>query len=205
MTESERRQQIIEAAARTFARHGYHKSSIKAIARAAGIRSPALIYHYFENKRALFNAVIGQFEPFKGTPLAEPETAAAWLEIPPGTLLPQMLTRLLSLRDDPEAVRLIRLYFSEAARSPEVAEVVSDFQRGALTFLRRYLRRQVALGHLKPHDEDGVARVLTGSVLAYVLGTTIFPGVAADFPARESYVATVVDTILNGLAPPSQE
>lgn len=205
MVESERRQQIIDAATRTFSRHGYHKTSIKAIARAAGIRSPALIYHYFEDKRALFNAVIGQFAPFQGTPLAQPEVADAWLEIPPDVLFPQMLARLLALPDDEDAMRLVRLYLSEAARSPEVAEVVGKFQRDSLTFLRRYLRQQVELKRLKAHDENSVARLLMGSVIAYLLGTTIFPAVAADFPEREAYVASVVDTILHGLAVPAEE
>ena len=205
MTGNERREEIVKAAARVFARYGYHKASIKAIARAADIRSPALIYHYFDDKRALFHAVIGRLAPLQGTPFTDEALAADWLDLPPGTLLPQMLTRLLSLADDEDTSRLIRLYLSEAARDPEIAEVVGSFQRSALSFLRRYLRRQVTLGRLKPHDENSTARILMGTVLPYLLGATIFPAIAAEFPERDAYAAAVVDTILHGLAGPEVE
>lgn len=140
--DTDRRQQIIEAAMRVFARDGYHKATIKSIAREGGLRSPALIYHYFDDKRDLFGAVIGHFQPFHDTPLVDPERAGEWLELPPELFLPRLLERLLALRDNPDSVRMMRLYFSEASRSPDVAEAIGDFQTGALAFLERHGRRR---------------------------------------------------------------
>ncbi len=44
-----RRRQILEIAAALFDRHGYHETSMQAIADRAGIRKPSL-YHYFRSK-----------------------------------------------------------------------------------------------------------------------------------------------------------
>lgn len=199
MEETDRQQQILEGALRTFSRDGYHKATIKAIAAEAGIRSPALIYHYFDNKRALLEAVIGAFAPFRGTPLADPAAAAQWLDLPPDVLMPRFLGRILSLRDDPTIMRLIRIYFSEAVRDSDVAAAVGNFQRRGLAFLERYLERQVELGRLRPHDASTVARIILGALFAYVVGAEVFPAVGATFPDRDRYAAAVFDILMDGL------
>ena len=205
MTDPDRRQQIIDGAVRVFAREGFHKASIKAIAEEADIRSPALIYHYFDNKRGLLEAVIERFAPFEGMRIAESAYAEQLFEIPPEILLRQAATRVLSLTEDRETMRLIRIYISEAARDREVAEAAGVFQRRALAFLERYLEEQVRRGRLRPHDVASAARMLVGAGLVYIIGQEIFPAVAADFPARDRYAATVIDTFLDGLRPEEQQ
>lgn len=49
----EKRNAIVNAGFRVFAKHGYKKASTDEIAREAGI-SKALLFHYFESKRGLF-------------------------------------------------------------------------------------------------------------------------------------------------------
>lgn len=198
--DADRRQQIIEAAMHVFARDGYHKATIKSIAREGGLRAPALIYHYFDDKRDLFSAVIGHFQPFHDTPLAEPERAGEWLDLPPDVFLPRLLERLLALRENPDSVRMMRLYLSEASRSPDVAEAIGDFQTGALALLERYLQRQVELQRLRPHDSASVARLFVGAALAFLLGSEILPAVAATMPPPAAYIRAAVDTMLHGLA-----
>ncbi|GIM90957.1 helix-turn-helix domain-containing protein [Paractinoplanes toevensis] len=53
MTTSDRHTRIMKAAAATFARHGYRRTSMEAIAQAADMSRPAL-YQYFANKEAVF-------------------------------------------------------------------------------------------------------------------------------------------------------
>ena len=55
----ERRRQLLERATELFATHGYDELSMAKIAREAGVSKP-LLYHYFPNKRDLFEAVLGQ-------------------------------------------------------------------------------------------------------------------------------------------------
>lgn len=49
------REQILRTAHELFARHGYEETSVRAVARAAGV-DPALVRHYFADKTALFLA-----------------------------------------------------------------------------------------------------------------------------------------------------
>ena len=54
-------------------------------------------------------------------------------------------------------------------------------ERGPLVilgFLERYLRRQIELGRLRPHDPRASARAFMGMLIVYVLGREIFPAVA---------------------------
>jgi AcrR family transcriptional regulator len=52
----ESRRAIVEHALRLFGANGYDRTSMKAIAEAAGM-SPGLIYHYFESKERLLHAL----------------------------------------------------------------------------------------------------------------------------------------------------
>jgi len=51
--------QIVDAAFELFANEGYSKTSIAAVAKKAGI-SKGLIYHYFESKEAILEAIFDQ-------------------------------------------------------------------------------------------------------------------------------------------------
>src|SRR5258708_33665161 len=84
--ETDRRQQIVDAAFEEFAEHGFRGATIKRIAQRARLRSQALIYWYFPAKEALFEAVLGPHLPvlrmvLDPTPL---------LDRPPEDVVPQL-------------------------------------------------------------------------------------------------------------------
>ncbi len=57
------RGEIIEAATRVFAANGYDGTSLRAVAREAGV-DPALVHHYFDGKASLFVAAMAlPFDP----------------------------------------------------------------------------------------------------------------------------------------------
>ncbi|HWD53695.1 MAG TPA: TetR family transcriptional regulator [Acidimicrobiales bacterium] len=57
------RGEIIEAAKRVFAANGYDGTSLRAVAREAGV-DPALVHHYFDGKSSLFVAAMAlPFDP----------------------------------------------------------------------------------------------------------------------------------------------
>ncbi|MEV1052335.1 TetR family transcriptional regulator [Streptomyces sp. NPDC049887] len=57
------RERILEAAREEFAERGYDKTSVRGIAKAAGV-DPALVHHYFGTKDEVFAAAIEvSFEP----------------------------------------------------------------------------------------------------------------------------------------------
>ncbi|MEW2549641.1 TetR family transcriptional regulator [Streptomyces sp. NPDC047002] len=60
------RERILDAARGEFAAHGYDRTSVRGIARAAGV-DPALVHHYFGTKEEVFGAAIEvSFEPAAG-------------------------------------------------------------------------------------------------------------------------------------------
>ncbi len=76
------RGEIVEAARRVFADKGYDGTSLRAVARAAGV-DPALVHHYFDGKASLFVAAMAlPFDPRQVRDHAEiaPTNGAAVIE-----------------------------------------------------------------------------------------------------------------------------
>jgi AcrR family transcriptional regulator len=196
--EDDRRQQILDAALKVFAEHGYHKASIKKIADAANLKSSALIYWYFEDKAALLREIIQQATPFNGL---DADQRAALMNIPPRDLFLLIGTNFLRLLDNPDALRLIRLYLSEATRNAEVSAQASVFQQEILTFLDTYLQQHIEAGTLRPHNPQTIARMFMGSMLAYLMSSEVFEGLKPGLPERQDYINEVIHTLLEGLKP----
>jgi TetR/AcrR family transcriptional regulator len=192
-----RRAQIVDAALHVMAEHGFRGASIKRIAQRAGLKSPALIYWYFKDKQALFDAMLDEMAPFLGVVA----NAEQLLDQPPEIVLPKLVDGFLHTVQQPVIGRFVRVLLSEAARHPSVAAFFA--QRGplvVLNFLERYLARQIELGRLRPHDPRAAARAFMGMLVVYVLGREVFPVIGAGFPSAESYAAEVTAIFLNGLA-----
>jgi AcrR family transcriptional regulator len=192
-----RRAQILDAALHVMADHGFRGASIKRIAQRAGLKSPALIYWYFRDKEALFEALIQRMAPFLGT-VAEADAA---LDEPPEVVLPRVVMSFLHTIQQPRNRRFVRVLLSEVVRHPAVATFFAE--RGPLVvlkFLERYLSRQIELGRLKPHDPRAAARAFMGMLIVYVLGREILPTVGAGFPEAEQYGQQVTAIFLNGLS-----
>src|SRR5919199_3900487 len=174
-----RRAQILDAALHVIAEHGFRGASIKRIAAQAGLRSPALIYWYFRDKDQLLEALLHQIAPL----LDQVAAAEPLLDEPPERVLPVIANGFLGMVHQPVPARLMRVFLSESARHPAVANFFA--QRGplvVLSFVERYLRRQIELGRLRPHDASASARAFMGMLVVYALGQSVFPPLGAGFP-----------------------
>jgi AcrR family transcriptional regulator len=154
-TAEDRREQVLEAAAREFAELGYQGASTAAIARRAGISQP-YIYALFPNKAELFLAV---HDRVIGRIRATFEKAARGATSPMdalermGTTYPDLIGDRYSL--------LCQLQAYAAAGDPEIgSHVARDFKRLADDIAR--------LSGASPKE---VAAFLAGGMLANV--TTI--------------------------------
>ena len=199
MSEIDKREQILEGALQVFSTHGFHKASIKQIAKAAGIKSSALIYHYFADKKAVLEAIISEKTPMRQLPRVGDAMWLQLVEIPPEIALPQLISGILTLQDNPTLVNLIKLFFSEAVSMPEVADSVANVQKANLDTLVAYLQIQVEKGRMKPHNTEVSARMFVSTILIHVMAHHVFPKLAVGFGERDAYVKQVVDTFLNGL------
>lgn len=194
--ETERRQQILEAAFQEFAHKGFKGATIKSIAQSAGLSAPSLIYWYFPTKEDLFQAVIeSRSEFFQAVGQAE-----QLLDLPPEMFLPNMARAYLTMTQDPEIPPMVRLMIAELSQRPELADLISQrLMMPVLTFLQRYLTRQIELGRLRPHDVRSSSRVFMGLLIPQALGQAFFPALRQDGLTNEEHIAAAIDLFLNGL------
>jgi TetR/AcrR family transcriptional regulator, fatty acid metabolism regulator protein len=161
-----KRKQILDAAIRVFADHGYHGSRVGDIARDAGV-AHGLLYHYFASKddilRTIFvenwGALIARFRAVE----ASDEPAPAKLEG-----IAKILLR--TWRNDPA---LVTVMVREVARSQQLQDRVDEV-REAFAIVQRIIEEGQAAGAFRT-DVDarlaswlfygGLEEVLTGWVL----------------------------------------
>ncbi len=194
--ELDRRAQILEAAFEEFSAKGFKGATIKSIARAAGLQSPALIYWYFPDKEALFREVLGTRIPV----LRAVRDPAGLLDQPPEEVLPMIARRYLSTFDNLAAQRMVRLMVGEAMRRPEIAEIVGNVViKRVIGFLKSYMSRQIELGRLRPHDVRSSARAFMGMLLPQAGGKLFFPALREDGLTDEEHIENVIKIFMEGL------
>lgn len=192
----DRREQIIDAAMRAFSQKGYTRATNKDIAREAGI-TPGLIYHYFENKEALFKAIIESRSPLRLLNSLPPDI----LLMPPDTFLRLMIRQVLGIVEEETFVRLLRVVLPELVYNPKMAELITGLFQRVFGFLISYFAAKMESGELRNTDPALTSQVLIGGVLVFVLRRRIIRDPTALQYTQEQIVNAVVDTVLNGLVP----
>ena len=188
MAADAKRQVILDAAVRVFARQGYDATPVGDIASEAGV-AYGLVYHYFGSKDAVLEAVFREQwgRLLAAVALAEEtgETAVAQLG-----LVVKIVLR--AWRDDPD---LVRLLVREITRSPHISDELDEIGQ-AFTSLQRIIVRGQAEGAFRPDLDPqiaawmlygGLEEVLTGWVLGQLPDTA--EAVAA---AEREVTATLV-------------
>ncbi len=191
-----RRQQIIDGALHVFGSKGFEKATNKDIARAAKIKSPGLIYHYFEDKADLFRQVLEQRAPALQL-LAHSDEM---MSLPPRQVLAEFGMALLKTLDNQASASMFKLMLSEAVRRPAVAEMFNKIapERG-LGFLTTYLARQMDEGALRRLEPGVAARCFAGPLIAYVLTREVFVQPDSASISAEKMVESTVDVFLKGM------
>lgn len=177
-----RRQQIAEAAARCFARNGFHATSMQDVIREAGLSAGA-VYRYFSSKEALVKAIAGETIPEIMSQLDE---VLATDPLPP---LDQVIDTLLATGEKhlDMQVRLAVQVWGEALRNPELAEMVKSIYGGFRDKLTEIARRARESRQLPADsDDDAVGATLFSLLPGYMLQRLLLGDLN-----REQYVAGV--------------
>jgi AcrR family transcriptional regulator len=194
--ELDRRTQILEAAFEEFSEKGFKGATIKSIAEAARLQSPALLYWYFSDKEALFREVLASKVPVVRA-VADPERL---LDLPPEEALPMLGWAYFAFEQ--MDTRALKLTIGEAVRRPEVAEMFIKSGPGrVLDFLKNYLERQIEFGRLRPHDVRSSARVFIGMLMPQLAGKLFFPALVEDGLTDDEHLKAAVELFLRGLRP----
>ena len=114
----QRRDVILEVAARSFLEHGYAGTTMSAIASELG-GSKGTLWNYFPSKEVLFGAVLDRATIAFRDELRVKLTKADSLEKVLGRLCETFISKLNS----PEAIALQRLVVGEAGRFPEMGRI----------------------------------------------------------------------------------
>jgi TetR/AcrR family transcriptional repressor of mexJK operon len=155
--------EILDVASALFLAEGYGSVSIERIATECGI-SKRTFYHRFDNKEQLFAAVvhrlIARMRPQNVDHLFEGKT----LEV----ILSKLADVILDASLKPEGLALQRLLYADAARFPELAEVMAKegMRAEAVSRIAQLLDHFTRAGQINPGDTHFAAeqflQMLTG-------------------------------------------
>ncbi|HEX6542266.1 MAG TPA: helix-turn-helix domain-containing protein [Ktedonobacterales bacterium] len=199
-----RRRQLIETALHLFSEKGYRGTSVRDIARSAGVNE-GLLYHYFDSKADLFRAVLDEYAPVRAFAAFSRSAASAQ---PAENSFDEALRAFG--REFTTRIRENRTFIvtmlTEAPTDPELAAILSEFLRATNDDIARFLARYREVGQINREVSiEAAARVLQGSLLLPMLtevlrapATAARAGATADADQELSDIASV---LLTGLAP----
>lgn len=140
-TQKRTHERLIEAAAKVFARHGYHRATVSEIASEAGFTVGAL-YSNFSGKEELFLAIADRQVEAR---VAEVRAIATAAESPePSANAAEMLCAFLER--DPDWPLLFYEFWSLSVRNPELQDELTkrrDAIRDALAEVLERVARQI--------------------------------------------------------------
>ncbi|TXS66457.1 TetR/AcrR family transcriptional regulator, partial [Streptomyces sp. me109] len=174
------RDRILDAAREEFSERGYEKTSVRGIAKAAGVDS-ALVHHYFGTKEQVFEAAVEvAFAPALAAPTA--------VEDGPLDGIGERLTRFIFGVWENPATRAPLLAIIRSAVNNDTAAAV--FRRLIAAQLLRRIAQRVDLPDAEIRAELAAAQLVGVAMLRYVI--KVEPLASADLEPIIRRVAPVV-------------
>ena len=189
-----RPQEIVEAAFEAFCENGFAATRLDEVARRAGI-AKGTIYLYFDNKQALFQAVI---EEKVTATLSEATELLEGFDGATDILLQMILTKAYTEMVQSPKKQLLRIIIGEGHRFPELRKLYYDTaMRSGLELLDRVVERGIARGEFRKGPAAEYPRlIMAPGILASIWLMTFSDVEELDI---DRYFAAHMDLILNGL------
>jgi AcrR family transcriptional regulator len=193
LSAASRREQLLEVAAKCFARHGYQATTMALIADAAGITEP-VIYQHFKNKLSLFIALLRQVGE---SVLSRWRVLIAEIDLP--------LDRLEALLHRnpavvPQTAPIYRMVFAAQSElgEPGVQKAITEHYEQYVDLLSGILRegqrrRQVRM------DTD--ARTLAWQLVHAAVGFGMIRPMGFSEHVSEKFIKTTIRLLLEEMAP----
>jgi AcrR family transcriptional regulator len=192
-----RPQEILDAALACFAERGFAASRMDDIAERAGV-TKGTIYLYFENKDAVFKALVRESI---GAQLANFLDIVRAYEGPSRELLRLILTVLGQFARTSDRVVLPKILIAEVGNFPELARFYREeiIDKG-LSVMSGAIARGIERGEFRNVNPQHAARLCIAPILLAIFWRTTF----AQFDAKpydyQGFVETHLDVLLRGLA-----
>ena len=162
---AERREQILTAATRAFARAGFAATSLDDVAAEAGI-TRVILYRHFESKAGLYRAVLDR----ACTSLAEAVGTGDYGD----EAIPTLVRAAAA---DPGGFRLL---FRHAAREPEFRDLADSLTAASAEVARHDLARQISPGPWLDWAARLIPALTTEAVIAWLDAGQPDPDQAAE-------------------------
>ena len=180
MPRAERREQILEAATRAFARAGFAKTSLDAIAAEAAV-TPVILYRHFASKADLYREVLDRaYTQLRDATGPDDFDDAS---------IPALVGAAAS---NPDAFRLL---FRYAAREPEFRETIDTFHASSIEMTRRHLTSHIADARWRSWAAKLLPTLTTDAVIAWLDAGQPDPDQAA------AHIRRVVDAVVQAAQP----
>jgi TetR/AcrR family fatty acid metabolism transcriptional regulator len=191
--QADRRQQILAAAVKIFAKKGFHASRVGDIAEEAGI-AYGLVYHYFASKEDLLETIFRTTWTEMLARVREVEEAGV-----PASEAVRQVTALL-LRTWRRDADLVRVLVREVTRNQYVEQEIEEIS-DAMDALERIVRRGQETGEFRSELDPRLAAVVFYGALEEVLTGWVL----GQLPDRDEDIAraekNVVALLTGGLRP----
>lgn len=186
--------EITDAAFAAFCEHGYAATRLDDVARRAGI-AKGTIYLYFDNKIALFEAVM---ESKLTETIGAVEALVDDYDGDTTVLLQMLLTKAYANLVQSDAKLILRIIIGESQNFPELRQLYYDvaMKRG-LSLLTRVIRRGIDRGELRDGPAAQQPRLIMGPCVMAAIWSMTFD--AVEPLDIDRYFAGHVDLLLNGL------
>jgi AcrR family transcriptional regulator len=190
----QRREHILDAAERCFARAGFHRTTMHDICREAGV-SPGALYVYFDSKEALFEAaVLSIVRPV----FEQAERITATPQGNAADMLRGLITTLYQEVIGTDRRRILRLLIAEGPRFPRLVSFYHRevIQRG-MAAMRGILNYGVARGEFRASLPLDYPQVIVGPAIVGAIWQLLFQELEPlDI---DGLCNAHIDIILNGL------
>lgn len=159
----DRRQEILEAAAKSFSLFGYKATTMDQVAKIANV-GKGTIYTFFSNKAELFNAIVMQM-------IEEMRYEADNAANPNDSFEEKAHARLMHMLKFRETHLLYAKLIDEEQelRTPAVAEVLREIEEAIVSYIAEKIDQAIEHGEVKSCDAKLVAYLLFKAYLALVV------------------------------------
>jgi AcrR family transcriptional regulator len=196
LTAQHRREQLIKAAMRLFSEQGFHGTTTRQIAEAAGVNE-AIIFRHFASKEELYWAVVSdrirssgrrqKIEEYLASGQSDLEVLASIAE-----------TLLARTRED---TALTRLLLFSSLRSAELSDqLFRTYISEGYELLSNYIKAGIEQGRFRQVDPLIAARGFLGMITYHILVQEIFGGERHQKFASRAVGRQLAEMWLNGVA-----
>ncbi|MDY0002167.1 MAG: TetR/AcrR family transcriptional regulator [Polyangia bacterium] len=191
-----RREALLDAAARVFVRHGYHRTLISDIASEAKV-GQGTFYRHFQDKRAVFDALLDRFiaqvfESFSQMSSNPPQDGASYRAASAAAI-----RHVVRVMEDDRALAMLLLREAPTV-DRELEEKITGVYATLAEIARSHLDRAVAAGYARPCRTAMVSQAIIG--IGAWMSSAWWSGRLLEISA-DDLIEELVDFVFLGLSP----